>query len=1121
MLPWPLRVDVWWIRCACLVVGFPLAWGACTKGDPVEEPVAESSKSSGDDDLKDEDLGEGAAQESAATSSNQAPAVDDESVSEQINETTINTSQQPQAVQGPAQNAGGGFSNDATTGQGQPAPHQQANHAGTSGDPVSGIQVPPSPDSGSSGQPTTSLQQPVGGDKSHVGMPSGELRWVGYDFDEAGRKVRVSVITSGNPKFELLQESNRAKQPEIVVRFLDTGLRRKSRRDIDASEFRSPVAYVRMREDRAAKRVDVILTMRSAVKPAMSVKDGNVRLTFDVPDYLLGPAQAPGTAVAVAEVLPDSDVLPVLEELSQSGSAGTPPPDPAVAVFDKSANQSDEITEEEMETVEASLEASESQGAPPPAPSQAPPVAQGVMPGNVQGLNERAPNTGSNIPLDEMQEEESLKEQSEDFDDGRGDPSPDAGDQRFEVRQLRVPTGYSLAGGWRVLSVAQDDGAPVQNQAQPQGQAPVQTQGNNNAAFQQFQNAQSQAASSQVSAQMATPNNQGNPANGNAALPTAQAPIQNSGGFEDPGTDLSVDQALNDGDAGGDMESSVQAAPEASDLLPAVDGSGAGSEVAAPTFSGKPVKLEFRNAPLSEVVRALAAESNVNIVFPPTFRNKTMDLSLKNVPWDEALKVVLDLNSLGMVRQGNVIIVDSLENITAQRRLLKTAQEAQARLVDTKVLIMRLSYSKASEIRAMVTGMLTASSKDDPRIRIDVDSRTNALIVEAVPTDLAKIRALVERLDTQTPQVEIAARIVEVARRSSDFLGIRWGGVLNFDEGRGLGFGNLIFPSSVTSDYAIDPGVGVTNPRTGTVNLRFGSLNDVANLDLRLLMEEQKDNVEILQSNKVIVQDNEPASISSGTTEVYQRLTSVQSTTGAASKESTGLDTVAHNLSTTVTPHVTADGMVEMRLVISSDNQNKPESVSAITGTSTRKLTTTLLRRSGETVVIGGIHTAERTENRTGIPFLSSIPIVGALFRSKAVKDSRKELLIMVTPKILNPAAAAGESSPPPSEPVNGDLASSPLDSGADGGSSDPPSAQGSAEEDVGQFAQSAKEVDDVATDVGDPPSDGSSNAAPEQAENQAFFEEGQEGNEASGSGGANPAATAAQQQTPVQNQNL
>ena len=434
-------------------------------------------------------------------------------------------------------------------------------------------------------------------------------------------------------------------------------------------------------------------------------------------------------------------------------------------------------------------------------------------------------------------------------------------------------------------------------------------------------------------------------------------------------------------------------------------GVSAGVSPTATISSKKAIRLDFRDAPVSQVIRMIANESGINFIISPEAGTKKTSISLKNVPWDVALRAVLESNRLGMQEIApGLVRIDYLKVFSDDKDAEERARQSTEALVPTKVLVMPLNYAKAEDAAKIAAAMLpkvtdpqnVAQKRNFERFKAQADTRSNAVIVEATPNVLATIKALLERLDAQTPQVRIASRLVEVTNDIFDGLGVAWGAPLNMDPGRGLGFGSLPFPNNMTSQFSVDPGGG-TNYPGGSAAVKFGSLNNMIALDLKLKFYETKRKAETLQTQDVVVQDNEKAMVSAGSTDFFQ--------TSAGIGGTGTLSPIDYNLSMSVTPHITADGAVQMKLEIKGDSP-KPSS-SAAASKSTRQLQTTLLKRSGETAVIGGLYSSEVSKTHRGVPYLSSIPLIGALFRSTDTIDSKKDLLIMVTPTIVGAATAS------------------------------------------------------------------------------------------------------------------
>ena len=414
------------------------------------------------------------------------------------------------------------------------------------------------------------------------------------------------------------------------------------------------------------------------------------------------------------------------------------------------------------------------------------------------------------------------------------------------------------------------------------------------------------------------------------------------------------------------------------------------------------VFMEFTDAPLSLVLKSFAEETGKNFIFPNQVGGLTISIHFKGVPWDEALKAILETHTLGMVRVGeNVVRIDGVDKLTAYLQTLEQAKLYETRRSPTKILVFRLNNAKSADILTRLNDLVGRDKQIDPRIQVSADERTNSIVMEAPEFILAKAKNIIERLDLKTPQVEISSRIVEVQKTNSDLFGVSWlnQSLVNFDPGRGLGFGSLNFPNSVTGSFAVDPGVRAA-PAVGNAQFKFGSINKFIDLDLLLRMEERRGTTNVLQSNRVLVLDGQEAAILAGSSKFFRPAAGAVAGDPANGQAADGLSEIKFNLSLEVKPQVTADGAVILDLQIQSDTPGATTGES-LADKNTRELRTQMIRDSGDTGVIGGIYDTSKTESIVGIPFLSSLPIIGALFRSTITEESQTELLIMVTPTIV------------------------------------------------------------------------------------------------------------------------
>jgi type IV pilus assembly protein PilQ len=406
------------------------------------------------------------------------------------------------------------------------------------------------------------------------------------------------------------------------------------------------------------------------------------------------------------------------------------------------------------------------------------------------------------------------------------------------------------------------------------------------------------------------------------------------------------------------------------------------------------INVDFKDAKFKDVMKVISQESNNNYVFPPAIGELKVNITLHRVPWDEALAAILYSLGLGVKElPGGIYRVDELSVIGAETIKKEENAKKEALVIPTQVYVYQLSYSQATDVVAIVKTMLP-SSEQDKRVKVQADTRTNSIIIEAIPVDLRKIKTLISRIDLQTPQVKIKTRIIEILRGNSKFLGINWAAPYRNDQSAGGGFGSLVFPNNMKSAFSVDTGIApAALDNRGAFDFHFGSINNAFELDLRLRMSEVQSTTKTLQNNTFMVLNNQPAVIEAGSEEFF----SVPQGNGRSEMTS-----VKYTLRIEITPHITTDGSVKMDINVASSSPIPAEAKSAVANKNLRNLSTFLIRKNNETAVIGGLNSSDIGVNETGIPYLSKIPIIGALFKSKRNTENKRELIILVTPTIIS-----------------------------------------------------------------------------------------------------------------------
>jgi type IV pilus assembly protein PilQ len=423
-------------------------------------------------------------------------------------------------------------------------------------------------------------------------------------------------------------------------------------------------------------------------------------------------------------------------------------------------------------------------------------------------------------------------------------------------------------------------------------------------------------------------------------------------------------------------------------------------------YVGKRVSFEFKDIDIHNLLRIIAEISKKNIVVADDVSGK-ITIRLRNVPWDQALDLILRSKSLGKEEFGNIIRVAPLSKLEEEARA-RLERKKNARLArDLTVALIPVNYATATDMSARVKEVLTE------RGNVTVDQRTNTLIVRDLPENMGKVRSLVTSLDLQTPQVLIESRIVEASTRFAREIGVQWGGkgILSASNGNPTG---LVFPSSIgiaggieqgnstgTSarpNYAVSLPVGADDGSGGAIGMAFGSAGGAVELNLRLSALESQGAVKTVSAPRITTLDNATASISQGVSIPFSQVSAAGANT----------QFVQARLSLDVTPHITQDGSVLMDIK-AANNQPDPSNTGANgqPGISRKEASTTVLVKDGETTVIGGIYVRSGSSNQAGLPVLSKIPVLGFFFRNYRELETKNELLIFITPRILNRSAVA------------------------------------------------------------------------------------------------------------------
>jgi len=435
-------------------------------------------------------------------------------------------------------------------------------------------------------------------------------------------------------------------------------------------------------------------------------------------------------------------------------------------------------------------------------------------------------------------------------------------------------------------------------------------------------------------------------------------------------------------------------------------------------YEGQRLTLNFQDIETRAVLQLLAETSGKNIVVSDTVQGN-VTLRLRNVPWDQALDIVMTTKGLDMRQNGNVIIVAPAEEIAARETADLEAKQAISELEPLYSEYLQVNYAKASDLAGLI-GSEGANSLISERGSVAVDDRTNTLLIQDTAERLQDIRRLVRTLDVPIKQVLIESRIVVVSDDFSRDLGVRLGVTAyresnpgNIVVGSGTGTGtdtmigtyleNLADPSSpflldlpsLNNRYNVNVPIADAAGR-----FSLAVLEDDYLVDLELTALEAEGRGELISTPRVITANQKEARIEQGVEIPYQQ---------AASSGATTVQFKKAVLSLEVTPQITPDNNIIMDLRVNKDNVGQVISTGGLGGTvpsiDTRAVETQVLVKNGQTVVLGGIYETERRETISKVPLLGDIPFAGNLFKSTQRLDNKAELLIFVTPRILEEGA--------------------------------------------------------------------------------------------------------------------
>ncbi len=438
----------------------------------------------------------------------------------------------------------------------------------------------------------------------------------------------------------------------------------------------------------------------------------------------------------------------------------------------------------------------------------------------------------------------------------------------------------------------------------------------------------------------------------------------------------------------------IAEAPRLAQMAPEAKGASEPDEIGQPRYVGRRISLDFQTADITNVLRLIADVSGFNIVVGEGVKAK-VTLKLVSVPWDQALDMLLKMNNLGMIREGNIVWIDTLANIARQQDEEAKAKESKIKAEDLVTRVIYVQNVPAAEIKITLQQYLS------PRGQLTLNLASNALVIQDTESRVATFTQLVRELDLEVPQIQIEARIVQADTTYIRSLGVQWGfqslgtlsqsRVLNFEGGPTGNFG------APTSGFLVNLPAALGNSPAPSAGIQIGKTVGGTLLDLRLSAGESLGLTKVIAAPKITTLDKRDAKIEQGQAIPYVT-TSLQGT------QTTFVDAL---LSLQITPQITSRDPKEMvkpillkikatrNAVGSASNPNAGPSIDK------REAQTQVLIRDGETMVIGGIIEDTQSNTVVGIPFLSRIPVIGWLFKSKTENVQKNELLIFLTPIIV------------------------------------------------------------------------------------------------------------------------
>ncbi len=421
-------------------------------------------------------------------------------------------------------------------------------------------------------------------------------------------------------------------------------------------------------------------------------------------------------------------------------------------------------------------------------------------------------------------------------------------------------------------------------------------------------------------------------------------------------------------------------------------------------FYGRKISIETTDMDVRDVLKFISEESGINMIFDDNIAGK-ISLKLRKVPWDQALVTILKSKKLAYRRQGQVLRVGPVEALAKEEEDALRLREAKLKNESLVVKNFSINYADVTALETKIKDFIAdgnaAGGQAAGRGKVTVDSRTNSLIVTETVSKLAQVEKLIQLLDAQPQQVLIEGRVVEASETYARAIGVNFG--FNLPS---TGDANLVIPGRdrvVTGNGGLSrfysPSATFNPAATGsfTGSLWLGQFGAFGDLSTRLALDEQEQKVKILSSPRVAVLHNVQATITQGSVIRVKDSSTAAAGTGTVTET---FKSIPVGVKLEVRPLISSIGTVNLDL-----NIERSATIGTAGDTTNRAVKTSIIVRSGETAVIGGVFTSDLTNNRQGIPGLKDIPILGTLFRSDSTGSQKTELMFFISPRVLKTLA--------------------------------------------------------------------------------------------------------------------